>query len=134
MLQFQKLKAKAAICAVSTAVGSCSSRLLGTQHCSPRGRPSVFSSHYLICEVGCGILPTHISSCCWRSRDDSRSAHTGQPVVIYQPRLTLAHSLYLILENTAMGALGIDLLGLHVHFGLHSGSYVLGFPMSSWLN
>jgi len=72
----------------------------------PPGAIAVFSHgiiRFLRPVVDSGILPTHISSgFCW-SWDDSRSAHTGQPVAIYQPKPTLSSFLIFYFENTIMG-------------------------------
>lgn len=66
-------------------------RAVGDTGLLPPGVIPVFS-HDIICflrpVVDSGILPTHISSGCCRFWDDSRLAHTGQPVAICQPKTT----------------------------------------------
>lgn len=88
-----------------------SSRLLGIWDCFPRGSSLCFPMILSEAEAGCGILPTHISSCCWRSWDDSRSAHTGQPVAT-PAQTNMSSSLIFDFEKQSYGSVGNGPFGL----------------------
>lgn len=108
LLHLRKLKA------IRTVEAACvfrSSRLLGIQDCFPRGSSLCFPMILSESEAGCGILPTRISCCCCRSWDDSRSAHTGQPVA--SPAQTnISSSLIFDFEKQSYGSVGNGSFGL----------------------